>query len=99
MADKAAGPQRSGDKTGPGKKPVSPDRASATDEAGSGDGAGQRDKAAARDDAQVKFREALERKRAMEADNVSGRGGKGTGKIHGAHGPAGSRRPFRRKSG
>jgi hypothetical protein len=48
---------------------------------------------------QPKFREALERKRAREAGTVGAPRGKDTGKIHGAHGPAMSRRPFRRKSG
>ena len=51
------------------------------------------------DEARRKFREALERKRAKEADTGRGRGGKDTGKIHGAHGPARQRRSFRRKSG
>ncbi|WP_236051935.1 DUF5302 domain-containing protein [Nonomuraea cypriaca] len=46
-----------------------------------------------------KFREALERKRNQHAG--SGAGGKGVdpSKIHGAHGPAASKRSFRRKSG
>ena len=51
------------------------------------------------DELQRKFREALERKRAHEADGGSARGGKDAGKIHGPHGPARSRRSFRRKSG
>jgi hypothetical protein len=46
-----------------------------------------------------KFREALERKRAKEAEPGTGRGAKNAGKVHGAHGPAASRRSFRRKSG
>jgi len=45
-----------------------------------------------------KFREALERKRQVHAEG-QGKGGQDTGKIHGAHGPAASRRSFRRKSG
>jgi hypothetical protein len=45
-----------------------------------------------------KFREALERKRGNHA-STSGEGAHGTGKVHGAHGPAASRRSFRRKSG
>ena len=48
------------------------------------------------DETKRKFREALERKRgnhdsAQRADH--------TGKVHGSHGPATSRRSFRRKSG
>jgi hypothetical protein len=46
-----------------------------------------------------KFREALERKRANDADANVARGGKDAGKIHGARGLARSRRSFRRKTG
>jgi Family of unknown function (DUF5302) len=46
-----------------------------------------------------KFREALERKRAEQADANAARGGKDAGKVHGTHGPAGSRRSFRRRTG
>jgi uncharacterized protein DUF5302 len=99
MAGKAAGPGSSGDKTGPGKKPGSPDRASAVGQANSRDSADQRDNAASADETQPKFREALERKRAREAGTVGAPGGKETGRIHGAHGPARNRRSFRRKSG
>ncbi|NUW42377.1 DUF5302 domain-containing protein [Nonomuraea rhodomycinica] len=51
------------------------------------------------DEMKRKFREALERKRAQQSG--SGAGGKGgdASKIHGAHGPAASKRSFRRKSG
>jgi Family of unknown function (DUF5302) len=45
-----------------------------------------------------KFREALDRKRQIHAEG-SDQGGHDSGKIHGAHGPAGGRRSFRRKSG
>ena len=48
------------------------------------------------DETKRKFREALERKRATHA---SAEGADHTGKVHGAHGPAASRRSFRRKSG
>jgi len=51
------------------------------------------------DDLQRKFREALERKRAQQAAGNAQRGGPGGGKVPGAHGPAQSRRSFRRKSG
>jgi hypothetical protein len=50
-------------------------------------------------EAKRKFREALDRKRARETDANGGRGGKDTAKVQGAHGPARSRRSFRRKSG
>ena len=43
-----------------------------------------------------RFREALERKRGAHA---SAEGAHETGKLHGSHGPAVSRRSFRRKSG
>ncbi len=50
------------------------------------------------DETKRKFREALERK--QQAHNEGqGKGGRDDGKIHGAHGPAASRRNFRRKSG
>jgi Family of unknown function (DUF5302) len=48
------------------------------------------------DDMKRKFREALERKRSTHA---SVEGAQDTGKVHGTHGPAVSRRSFRRKSG
>jgi hypothetical protein len=51
------------------------------------------------DDLKRKFREALERKRAQHAEQGTDRRGTGQGKIHGPHGPAPSRRSFRRKSG
>jgi hypothetical protein len=43
-----------------------------------------------------KFREALDRKHSSHA---SAQGADDTGKVHGSHGPAVSRRSFRRKSG
>jgi hypothetical protein len=51
------------------------------------------------DEMKRKFREALERKRNRHAS--AGEGGRGgdPSKIHGAHGPAASKRSFRRKSG
>ena len=48
------------------------------------------------DDMKRKFREALERKR---GNHASAEGVDHTGKVHGSHGPAASRRSFRRKSG
>ena len=50
----------------------------------------------AADPAKDKFREALERKR---GNHASAQGADHTGKVHGSHGPATSRRSFRRKSG
>jgi hypothetical protein len=51
------------------------------------------------DEMKRKFREALERKRNQHAG--SGEEGRAVdpSKIHGAHGPAASKRSFRRKSG
>jgi hypothetical protein len=48
------------------------------------------------DELKRKFREALDRKRDAHA---SAEGAHETGKVHGSHGPAVSRRSFRRKSG
>jgi Family of unknown function (DUF5302) len=50
------------------------------------------------DEVKRKFREALDRKRQAHAEG-SDQGSRDPGKIHGAHGPAGNRRSFRRKSG
>ncbi|WP_344949112.1 DUF5302 domain-containing protein [Sphaerisporangium flaviroseum] len=51
------------------------------------------------DELKRKFREALDRKRQSQAEgNAAGRS-KDASKIHGAHGPAASKRSFRRKSG
>jgi hypothetical protein len=58
--------------------------------------AGPKEVQADLDEVKRKFREALERKRSGHA---SAEGVDHTGKVHGAHGPAASRRSFRRKSG
>lgn len=50
------------------------------------------------DEVKRKFREALDRKRDLHKAG-QGKGGQGGGKVNGAHGPAASRRSFRRKSG
>jgi hypothetical protein len=50
------------------------------------------------DETKRKFREALERKQQVHNDG-QGKGGRDGSKISGAHGPAASRRNFRRKSG
>ena len=63
------------------------------------DGAGLKGEANPEDETRRKFREALERKRANQADATAARGGKDTGKVHGARGLARSRRSFRRKTG
>lgn len=63
----------------------------------SGEGSGE-ESAPEFDDMKRKFREALERKRDQSA-HANADGTRGTGKVHDAHGPAASRRSFRRKSG
>ena len=67
---------------------------------------GEKEDLAAADDAKPdldetkrKFREALDRKRSAHASEAAGTSGKEQGKVHGTHGPAASRRSFRRKSG
>jgi hypothetical protein len=50
------------------------------------------------DDVKAKFREALDRKHQAHAEG-QGQGSHESGKVSGAHGPAASRRNFRRKSG
>ena len=50
------------------------------------------------DDVKAKFREALDRKHQAHAEG-QGKGSHESGKVAGAHGPAASRRNFRRKSG
>ncbi|MDX3310903.1 DUF5302 domain-containing protein [Streptomyces sp. NPDC054884] len=51
------------------------------------------------DDLKRKFREALARKRGMQADAADVAANTDTSKVHGTHGPAASQRSFRRKSG
>jgi hypothetical protein len=51
------------------------------------------------DDVRRKFREALERKQQQQAAGAAEGDGKDPSKVHEAHGPAASRRAFRRKSG
>ena len=50
------------------------------------------------DEMKRKFRAALDRKRGTQA-SANAEGAQDTGKVHGSHGPAASRRSFRRKSG
>jgi len=87
MPDRAPGPE------GPKGEASSGNKAGPGGKVSPGDGAD------AEDEARRKFREALERKRAKEADSSRAGRGKDTGKIHGVHGPARRRRSFRRKSG
>jgi len=51
------------------------------------------------DEVKRKFREALDRKGARDSGTGGGLGGKDGGKVAGAHGPAQSRRSFRRRGG
>ena len=61
------------------------------------DKAGEHDKPEI-DDTKRKFREALDRKHQARGEG-QGKSGRDGSKINGAHGPAASRRNFRRKSG
>jgi uncharacterized protein DUF5302 len=51
------------------------------------------------DEVKRRFREALERKQQKNAAANGSTSGKDPSKVHSAHGPAASRRSFRRKSG
>ncbi len=51
------------------------------------------------DEMKRKFRAALDRKRGQLAERNSRQAGKGGSKVQDAHGPAQTRRSFRRKSG
>ncbi|MFI9244028.1 DUF5302 domain-containing protein [Streptomyces sp. NPDC053086] len=51
------------------------------------------------DDLKRKFREALARKRGMQADSAELAANTDASKVRGAHGPASNQRSFRRKSG
>jgi hypothetical protein len=57
------------------------------------------DPAGLADEARLKFREALDRKHAQETGMADGPAGTATGKVRGTHGPASSRRSFRRRGG
>jgi hypothetical protein len=87
--------EQSGAESSPGK--TAPE-AGQEEPAAQADQADQEEPAARADldEMKRKFREALERKRSGHA---SAEGVDHTGKVHGAHGPAASRRSFRRKSG
>jgi hypothetical protein len=87
MADTASGDAKPGD-AAPGDAAPAPE--SAEDEAGA---------ERAEDEMKRKFREALDRKRGQHDEHNRTQNGKGSGKVQGAHGPAQSKRSFRRKSG
>ena len=94
----------SADKAGSGKVAsgkAAPDQAAADlaapGDAASGDAASG-NAAEDMDDLKRKFREALDRKKDRHASGNT-EGAQATGKVHDAHGPASSRRSFRRKSG
>jgi len=90
--------EQSGAEASPGTtKPAGAAREA--DDAPSGAAAGQQDTATSDlDEVKRKFREALERKRGAHA-SANAEGAQDTGKVHGSHGPASTRRSFRRKSG
>jgi hypothetical protein len=71
---------------------------SAAGESASGESATADDAKPELDDVKRKFREALDRKKEFHSEG-QGKGGHESGKVNGAHGPAASRRSFRRKSG
>ena len=84
--------EQSGAEPSPGKPAPEAGQEKAAGQAGQQEAAAPVDL----DETKRKFREALERKRGAHA---SAEGVDHTGKVHGAHGPAASRRSFRRKSG
>jgi hypothetical protein len=95
--------EQSGSEASP--TPAKPAAAASQPDAAPSDAASQPDPAGASqpggaksdlDEVKRKFREALDRKRSAHA---SAEGAHDTGKVHGAQGPAASRRSFRRKSG
>jgi hypothetical protein len=84
--------EQSGAEASPGKTAPEGGQEGAAAQAGQEGAAAQADL----DEMKRKFREALERKRGSHASAESA---DHTGKVHGSHGPAASRRSFRRKSG
>ncbi len=87
-SETAAGQPDAAAASGAPAKPGKPAKAAKTRAGGSPDV----------DDMKAKFRAALDRKRGEHAA-ANAEGAQDTGKVHGAHGPAASRRSFRRKSG
>jgi hypothetical protein len=83
-----------------GPEPERTENAEGTEEPGSTEEPeATEDPEALEDEAKRKFREALERKRTRETATGTGAGGPGAGKVQGVHGPASSRRSFRRRGG
>ena len=70
----------------------------AAEPAEAGDATAEETAAPDLDETKRKFREALERKHQAHNEGQA-KGGRDGSKINGAHGPAASRRNFRRKSG
>jgi hypothetical protein len=87
MATQQSGAEASGASEGSGPETAAPQAAAAEEEAPAKPDL---------DETKRKFREALEHKR---GNHASAQGADHTGKVHGSHGPATSRRSFRRKSG
>ena len=92
MATEQAGAQ-SGAESSPAPEAAAPEAAAPEATEGVTDGVPAKPDL---DDMKRKFREALERKR---GNHASAESADHTGKVHGSHGPAASRRSFRRKSG
>ena len=86
--------------TGTGPEPENPeDSESPEGTEGLEDSESPGDSEAAEDETRRKFREALNRKQAGNGGAAGRIAGNDTGKVHGAHGPASSRRSFRRRGG
>jgi hypothetical protein len=86
--------------TGTGPEPESPeDSEGPVDAEGLEDSESPGDSEGAQDEARRKFREALDRKQGSNGGAAGRIAGNDTGKVHGAHGPASSRRSFRRRGG
>jgi hypothetical protein len=84
--------EQSGTEAEPDAAPAPPITGAAADQADAAAPSAEADF----DEVKRKFREALARKR---ADHASAEGARDSGKVPGSHGPAVSRRSFRRKSG
>jgi hypothetical protein len=100
-ATAAKGPAKDGAKDAANGAARDGDKESARDAAAAFDGPDKTREDAGKpdiDDVKAKFREALDRKHQAHAEG-QGKGSHETGKVSGAHGPAASRRNFRRKSG
>jgi len=84
--------------TAPAAEQAAPATESATAESATAESATADGAKPELDDVKRKFREALDRKKQFHSEG-QGKGGHESGKVNGAHGPAASRRSFRRKSG